>query len=284
MTLSIGSSRVHGRLGLFLTVSLSLALAFSLLAYRGWSQWHSERLRQAAIEAEQRGRWEDAERSLARLPTLTPADWLRRAQVAANRKKFEAAISFLDHVPTNGALALPSSLLRGQIELRRFHARAAEIALRHALALDPTSTAARRLLVYLYGIQERQTELRSQFEAMAEQGPLTLDIVFHWSLSHFALGEPEKVRADQEAFVAHDPDDHPVAARTGAHLPHAEGVRSDRGGAKAPVRLRSRGSSRSRQLAIDRGETSKAAELLAGTTFESASHVAAPRPPGPEPA
>src|SRR5205823_4368456 len=84
-----------------------------------------------------------------------------------------------------------------------------EAALLKALARDQKLVPARRLLVYLYGTQDRRAELLEQFAALAEIGPLSFDLIHHWCLSRGPIGDPAELRADLERFVANDPEDRP---------------------------------------------------------------------------
>jgi tetratricopeptide (TPR) repeat protein len=144
---------------------------------------------------------------LARLREPGPTDWILRAQVAQALHQPEAALEHLAHVPPEGNTGAQAAYLVGQIELQRYHARAAEDALKAGLRLDPSLSQIRRAFIYLFGIQQRREELMEQFAALAEQGPLTVDLVRDWCLSHDLIGEPSEVVKDLEQFVEADPTD-----------------------------------------------------------------------------
>ncbi len=76
------------------------------------------------------------------------------------------------------------------------------------MRLDPKLAEARRSLVFLYGAQGRRLELLEQFAALADQGPLTFDLVEHWCIAHQEqTNEPDKLKPTLERFVENDPDD-----------------------------------------------------------------------------
>ena len=96
---------------------------------------------------------------------------------------------------------------RDNSSLRRQRARAAEASLRRAIAINPAPIAARRELVYLYGMQRRCDELSAQFAALAELAPMSFDQVSLWCLIGSAPWDREEVRPILAAFVQADPHD-----------------------------------------------------------------------------
>lgn len=223
----------------------------------------TEQIRKDAIEAIRAGKYDQAEMAFARLPALKASDWLLRTEVAVARNDFNGAWAHVNHVPDEGALSVRKAILMGQIAFARFHARDAEKAFLRALELDPKQVAARRSLVYLYGTQERRSELMEQFSALADQGPLTLELVQHWCLSRGAIGDPAKVRSDLEQFVANDPEDRwSRLALAGTYRQLGELDRSESVLADLPQDDPDARASRA-QLSILRGDSQVAEALLA---------------------
>ena len=165
-------------------------------------------IRLEARRAADAGQWELADSWLKRFSDLTTDDWLLRAIISYNLKSLSDAEESLRHIPADGPLAAQALLWQGRIELARFRARPMEDSLRRALKLDPKLAEARRLLVYLYGTQDRRQDLLEQFAALAEIGPLTFGLINHWCITHQDIfNEPSKLKADLEKFVAADPGD-----------------------------------------------------------------------------
>jgi tetratricopeptide (TPR) repeat protein len=193
-----------------IAAGLVVALVGLLLALIAWARTGRSpaELRSDARAAASAGRWQQAESILSRIDRLDPEDWLLRAVVAHEQKDDNAAAEYLCRVPPNGPLASKAALARGQVERARFHARAMEVALLKALEIDPSLMEARRLLVYLYGTQNRRAELIEQFARLLEDGPVTFELVNHSCLSHFeSITDVASVKADLERFVANDPED-----------------------------------------------------------------------------
>ena len=92
------------------------------------------------------------------------------------------ALLELARVTDEHPIASQARLWEGQLELHRQRARAAEASLRRAIAIDPGLVAARRELVYLYGMQRRCEDLSAQFTALAELAPMTFEQVTLWCL------------------------------------------------------------------------------------------------------
>jgi tetratricopeptide (TPR) repeat protein len=249
----------------FVVVMASVMLAFgaALLARLGPSD---EILRHQADVAVQQRRWTDAEALLSRVHDPLPADWLRRAVVAISLQQPDVASRDLAHVSPDGPLAAQVALLTGRIELGRFRARAMEEALRRALRLDPKLSEARRSLVFLYGTQGRRRELLKQFAALAEQGPLTFDLVDHWCIAHQeTIKEPNDLRSTLERFVENDPDDR--MSRLGLARVYRQLGWFDRAkDCLAPLPVSDPDATASRaEIEFDRGDTEAVTRLLAGS-------------------
>ena len=188
-------------------LGLAACIGFAVNATRPSSD--PAKIRLQATRAAQAGQWTVAETQLNRLKAPNPSDWLLRAIVSHNLKHLDAAEEALRQVPADGSLAAQAALWKGRVELSRFRARPMEQALRQALDLDPKLAEARRLLVYLYGTQDRRQDLLDQFAALVDTAPLTFGLINHWCIIHQdVFNEPIKLKKDLEKFVAADPDDH----------------------------------------------------------------------------
>ncbi len=146
-------------------------------------------------------------RRLLELRPATEDDWFTMAQLAMATGRTQAALDDLAHVPDGHPKAAQARLWEGQLELRRQRARAAEASLRRAIAIDPGLVAARRELVYLYGVQRRCNELSAEFAALAEVAPMSIDHVSLWCLIGTAPWDPREVQPILAAFVQADPFD-----------------------------------------------------------------------------
>jgi tetratricopeptide (TPR) repeat protein len=127
--------------------------------------------------------------------------------VALAREDTETGLACLENIPESGPSAAIRAYLLGKFELLRHRARAAEEALLEALRHDVDFVDAHRALVYLYGMQNRRQALWAQFEALAERGGLSAELVRHWCISHSAVGDPSEIPQDLERFVSADPTD-----------------------------------------------------------------------------
>jgi tetratricopeptide (TPR) repeat protein len=198
----------RGRKALVIGFASASVLLVVGVACRSRAGGNTELLRQQARRAAQQGRWSQAETALGRLTDPAPEDWLLRAVVATSLDQPEAALRYLGRIPRDGPLAAQVALVTSRAELGRFRARPMEDALRLALRLDPNLAETRRSLVFLYGTQGRRLELLEQFDALAAQGPLTFDLVEHWSIAHQEqINEPDKLKPTLERFVENDPED-----------------------------------------------------------------------------
>jgi thioredoxin-like negative regulator of GroEL len=174
------------------------------------SEVDPDRLLRSANDDLRAGRLDRAETTMRRLVELRPATedcWFTMARIAMAAARTNDALLDLSHVTDGHPMAAQARLWEGQLELRRQRARAAESSLRRAIDLDPGSIAARRELVYLYGIQRRCDELSAQFSALADLVPMSFDQVSLWCLIGTAPWDPEEVRPVLAAFVQADPED-----------------------------------------------------------------------------
>lgn len=165
-------------------------------------------IRLQARRAAEAGEWQLAYSQIKRIFDRTPDDWLLHSIISYNLKSFSDAEESLRHIPAGGPLAAQVALWQGRIALARFRAKPMEDSLRQALELDPKFAEARRLLVYLYGTQDRRQDLLDQFAALAEIGPLSFGLINHWCITHQDIfDDPSKLKSDLEKFVAADPGD-----------------------------------------------------------------------------
>src|SRR5262245_7494653 len=133
----------------------------------------------AALAAETRlalrdRHWDRAEELLARLAQRRPPtadDVVLRAELELGLGRADQAISLLAGIPESDPLAARARLVAGQIEKSRDRARRMEALFREALRPDPNLAAARRELIFLYGMQARRADLNAQYRALAELEP-----------------------------------------------------------------------------------------------------------------
>src|SRR5690242_83991 len=131
-------------------------------------------------------RWSRAEDLLARLARCRPPtvdDVVLRAELELGRGRRDRAIGLLTGIPESDPHAARARLVAGQIEKSRDRARGMEALLRGALRLDPKLTAARRELIFLYGMQARRADLSAQYRALAAIEPLNHVDVLLWTTS-----------------------------------------------------------------------------------------------------
>ncbi|GIW86589.1 MAG: hypothetical protein KatS3mg108_0913 [Isosphaeraceae bacterium] len=172
-----------------------------------------ERQARLAIRAQ---RWDEAEAALERL-SRTP-DWvLLRAEVALGRGRPEEALRWVAEVSPSDPRAGRAWILAGQAELRASRLARAERRFLDALAVAGEGTApeeslgievaARRGLIYVYGMQARRRELDEQFRKLAEVAGLSFHEMLVWTLALEDIWINTGVRADLERIVAADPED-----------------------------------------------------------------------------
>ena len=201
-------------LGCSMTKSVVAALVFAALggacAFLARPERDPDRLRLSAGDDLRAGRLDRAESTMKRLFELRPAtedDWFTMAQLTMATGRTQEALDDLAHVPDSHPKAAQARLWEGQLELRRQRARAAEASLRRAIAINPGLVAARRELVYLYGVQRRCNELSAEFAALAEVAPMSFDQVSLWCRIGTAPWDPREVQPILAAFVQADPFD-----------------------------------------------------------------------------
>jgi tetratricopeptide (TPR) repeat protein len=169
-----------------------------------------DRLWRSARDEFRVGRFDRAEAMMRRLVDVRPPtedDWLIMARLAMAAGRTNEALLDLARVTDEHPIAAQARLWEGQLELHRQRARAAEAALRRAIAIDPGLVAARRELVYLYGMQRRCEDLSAQFAALAELAPMNFEQVTLWCLIGRAPWDPHEVQPILAAFVQADPTD-----------------------------------------------------------------------------
>jgi tetratricopeptide (TPR) repeat protein len=181
-------------------------------ALGAWGAWsrsvaNPARIRQQTEADLRAGRYEHAAAALARLRSLTPRDYVLKAQVAKALRRPDQALAELARIPDDDPAAPGARLLAGQIELQRDRVRWAAAELSAALALDPTLVQAHRQLIYIDGILLRRPELNEHFQALARLAPLTFHELFSWCLTRNTVWEPYERAGVLRRFVAADPDD-----------------------------------------------------------------------------
>lgn len=228
------------------------------------------RLSGKARDAWKAGRRQEAEDALARLAAVRPLtvpERLIRAQVARDRGKIEEAVAALGR-PTEGGTPEESALLfstLGTLELLRNRFRSAEDALSRALALDPSRSEARRELINLYHAQGRMTNAEAPFRALEQDpsSPLSFADLFLWTVGRREdLGPAELAEALSKA-VAQDPDDRRSRLALAENLRRL-GRLEDAEASLKPLR-ESDPEARAlmARMALDRGQSARAWDLLA---------------------
>jgi len=192
----------------------------------------------------------------------TPLDWMLRARIAESLGRPAEALDHLKHIADSDAISAQAWLKAAQIELARGHARAAEAAYRHALALNPGQVQSYRELAYLYAVQRRKAECDAQYRALARLMPMDYTLAFAWCQNFCWLWDVEGARKALIQFVAADPTDRwsrlalATSSELTGHLDEAETTLRPLPNSDPDARaLRV-------QIAIDRGEI-EAAEALA---------------------
>jgi tetratricopeptide (TPR) repeat protein len=154
--------------------------------------------------------WDRAEERLARLAQRRPPtadDMVLRAELELGRGRPDQAIGLLTGIPESDPHAASARLVAGQIEKSRDRARGMEALFREAIRLDPKLAAARRELIFLYGMQARRADLNAQYRALAELEPLGYDDVFLWMNSFENRWINDLIRSHLERYLAADPGD-----------------------------------------------------------------------------
>ena len=243
-----------------------LAMAAGLVA-RSRARHDPTRLLLQAQEDLRAGRADRAEaalKALGRLGEFGPPERLFRAQVASARGRGDDALADLASIPDSNPLSPIARLLAGQIEIRRGRTRAAEAAFLAALAVEPDTVQARKELVFIYNIQQRQAELDAQLGALAERDQLNYGHLLHWTRTRNVVWNPEPDVKNLARFVAADPGDR------ASRLALAEGLRrlarlGPAAEALAPVPDADADARVIRvRIALDRGDEAAVESLLAG--------------------
>jgi tetratricopeptide (TPR) repeat protein len=137
----------------------------------------------------------------------TALDWMLRARIAEARGLLDEAIDDLKHIPDSDETGSQAWLKRGQTELARNRAEAAEAAFRRALDLNPDQAQAYRELAYLYALQRRKADCDAQFRALAKRIPLTYVHAFAWCQNYCELWDPKEAISILGRFVQTVPSD-----------------------------------------------------------------------------
>jgi tetratricopeptide (TPR) repeat protein len=154
--------------------------------------------------------WDRAGALLARLAQRRPPtadDVVLRAELELGLGRPDRAIGLLTGIPESDPHAARARLVAGQIEKSRDRARGMEALFREALRLDPKLAAARRELIFLYGMQARRADLNAQYRALAELEALGYDDVFLWMNSFENRWINDLIRSHLERYLAADPGD-----------------------------------------------------------------------------
>jgi tetratricopeptide (TPR) repeat protein len=129
--------------------------------------------------------WEEAQAELARLHRARPGDAVViriAAQVAQRRGDAAAAIDWLQRVPEADLEFTEFRLIAARLALEDARPAQTERLLLSALRKDPEFVEARRILVRLYLILIRLTEMREQIAAIDVRGKASLDELLLFTL------------------------------------------------------------------------------------------------------
>ena len=128
-------------------------------------------------------------------------------RVAEAQGRPDDALQHLGQIPDSDDIAPQAWLKAGQIELARHHARAAEAAYLHALALKPDQVQSHRELAYLYAVQLRKADCDAQFRALNRSIPLDYSLAFAWCQNYCGIWDVPGVRKVLIPIVVADPTD-----------------------------------------------------------------------------
>jgi tetratricopeptide (TPR) repeat protein len=137
----------------------------------------------------------------------TSLDWMLRARIAESEGRLADALDHLKQIPDSDPIGAQAWLMAGQIELARYHSRAAEEAYYRSVALGPDQVQGYRELAYLYAIQRRKAECDAQFRALAKRMPLDYVLAFAWGQNYCGIWDPNGARKVLSPFLAADPAD-----------------------------------------------------------------------------
>lgn len=167
------------------------------LLYEAWTEFNARRLDRASALLDRR----------AAEVAPDPLDWWLRAQIAESRGRLTEALDQLKKIPDSAPIAAQARLKAGQVELARHQARAAEVALQRALALDPNLLQANRELIYIYAHQRREAPCDAQFRALARRMSLDHVLAFAWCQNYCRIWDPRGSHEILRQFLEADPAD-----------------------------------------------------------------------------
>ena len=192
----------------------------------------------------------------------TPLDWMLRARITESQGRLTEALDYLKHIPDSDPIAAQAWVKAGQVELARHHARAAEAAYLHSLALNADQVKPHRELAYIYALQRRKAECDAQFRALSRMIPPDHVLAFAWCQNYCGIWDPNEAGEILKQFVTVDPADRwsRLALATSYQLKQqydeAESALAPLTDSDPDVRaLRA-------QIAIDQGEIAAAEELV----------------------
>jgi predicted Zn-dependent protease len=252
-----------------LLASMAVALRFAATGARGTPQSVRRRM-YADLRADRLVECRAALAWLERNDRLIAEDWMVRARIQQLQGRPDDALDSLRRIDDRDPLAAQARLMSGLIELERYRARPAELALRKASELDPGQKTARLELAVLYSRQQRFAELDAQFSALADRDQLDFPQLRFWCMTHCA---PWAAGDDVEAlrgYVEADAEDR------SSRLALAEGLRrlgrhdeAQRLLEPLPdIDLEAR--VQRTQLALDQGDLERAEQLVAGGPADDA--------------
>jgi predicted Zn-dependent protease len=252
-----------------------LVLALAVLTAAGRSLWRRGVRRDgarldllyAAVQEFNARRYDRAIELLDRRSaevTPTPLDWMLRARIAESRGELALALGHLEQIPDTATIAAQARLKAGQLERKRYRARAAEAALRRAQALDGDLIQSYRELAYLFALQRRKSECDAQFRTLARRVPLDHVLAFAWCQNTCDLWDPYASGDVLRSYVEADPDDR--ASRLALATSYQLTTRPEEALAALEALPESDPDARAirTRIAIDRGDIAAAREL-AGT-------------------
>jgi tetratricopeptide (TPR) repeat protein len=208
----LASAAVHlPRRGRRLVLGIGVGLLGALIAKVWW--WRPAdpdrlfREIRAQLDGGHPDRAEAMVNELRRLRDPTPFDRLLRAQVDEAQHRPDEALAELSRVEDSHPLAPVARILAGQIEVKRFRLRAAETHFLRAIALKPQAVQPHRELVFIYNIQQRQSELDAQLFALSNLDALTFDQLVHWGKTRNVVWNAERDVVNLAKVIEADPAD-----------------------------------------------------------------------------
>jgi tetratricopeptide (TPR) repeat protein len=219
---------------------LAVVVLVALLLLR---EFRRARLWASSEQAARAGRWEDAERDLARMAWYAPLDreaLSLRARAAMERGDRELAAECLGRIPPSAPDAAAARLTQGRLLQELFRVGAAETAYRKALAIDQKLNEARRALIGLLGIQRRTAEQEAEIWSWHDRaGPSERLEALRLLAEGVAVIPPETLarNVDEGAVLERCIESEPGNAYTIAALAAFRRQRGDIQGARALVEL-----------------------------------------------